>query len=143
MNLTFNVERLLLPVSVDLQDVLNMVVDRSHKLTSSTQSLVLNFRDSSYCAESGGFHPIEIRLIRVGKQWVFDYITDFNYVGYPYPELVKEVDFDFSSGLANFLYQFEESITDERVHEFYSMWESNFLSYVEMDAFDEIEVTVD
>ncbi|HHC6526713.1 DUF2787 family protein [Vibrio parahaemolyticus] len=143
MNLTFNVERLLLPVSVDLQDVLNMVVDRSHKLTSSTQSLVINFRDSSYGAESGGYHPVEIRLVKTGGQWVFDYITDFSYVGYPYPELVKEVDFDFSSGLANFLYQFEESITDERVHEFYSMWESNFLSYVEMDAFDEIEVTVD
>ncbi|MUK94391.1 DUF2787 domain-containing protein [Aliivibrio fischeri] len=143
MNLTFNVERLLLPVSVDLQDVLNMVVDRSHKLTSSTQSLVINFRDSSYSAESGGYHPVEIRLVKTGELWVFDYITDFSYVGYPYPELVKEVDFDFSSGLAQFLYQFEESITDERVHEFYSMWESNFLSYVEMDAFDEIEVTVD
>ncbi|MBE3923688.1 DUF2787 domain-containing protein [Vibrio parahaemolyticus] len=143
MNLTFKVERLLLPVSVDLQDVLNMVVDRSHKLTSSTQSLVINFRDFTYSAESGGYHPVEIRLVKTGEQWVFDYITDFSYVGYPYPELVKEVDFDFSSGLANFLYQFEESITDERVHEFYSMWESNFLSYVEMDAFDEIEVTVD
>ncbi|CAE6879438.1 hypothetical protein ACOMICROBIO_NCLOACGD_00156 [Vibrio sp. B1ASS3] len=143
MNLTFNVERLLLPVSADLQDVLNMVVDRSHKLTSSTQSLVINFRDSSYGAESGGYHPVEIRLVKTSEQWVFDYITDFSYVGYPYPELVKEVDFDFSSGFAQLLYQFEESITDERVHEFYSMWELNFLSYIEMDAFDEIEVTVD
>ncbi|AIL69752.1 hypothetical protein VV93_v1c06560 [Vibrio vulnificus] len=142
MKLTFNVDAFL-PVSADLQDVLNMVVDRSHKLASSTQSLVINFRDSTYSAESGGYHPVEIRLVKTGEQWVFDYITDFSYVGYPYPELVKEVDFDFSSGLANFLYQFEESINDERVHEFYSMWESNFLSYVEMDAFDEIEVTVD
>ncbi|MBF4401723.1 DUF2787 domain-containing protein, partial [Vibrio anguillarum] len=25
----------------------------------------------------------------------------------------------------------------------YSMWESNFLSYIGMDCFDEIEVTVD
>ncbi len=104
---------------------------------------MINFRDSTYSAESGGYHPVEIRLVKTGEQWVFDYITDFSYVGYPYPELVKEVDFDFSSGLANFLYQFEESITDEQVHEFYSIWESNFLSYVEMDAFDEIEVAVD
>ncbi|MDF5024116.1 DUF2787 domain-containing protein [Vibrio parahaemolyticus] len=141
MKLTFNVDRL--PVSVDLQDVLTMIVDRSHKLTSSTKSLVINFRDSSYSAERGGYHPVEVRLVRDGEQWKFDYITDFSYVGYPYPELVKEIDFDFSSGLANFLYQFEESIADERVHEFYSMWETNFLSYVDMDAFDEIEVTVD
>ncbi|NMU84087.1 DUF2787 family protein, partial [Vibrio parahaemolyticus] len=80
----------------------------------------------------GGYHPVEVRLVRDGEQWKFDYITDFSYVGYPYPELVKEIDFDFSSGLANFLYQFEESIADERVHEFYSMWETNFLSYVDM-----------
>ncbi|WP_215407231.1 DUF2787 family protein [Vibrio gigantis] len=141
MKLTFNVDRL--PVSVDLQDVLNIVVDRSHKLTSLTRSLVINFRDSTYSAENGGYHPVEVRLIRDGEQWKFDYITDFAFSGGPYPELVKEVDFDFSSGLAHILYQFEESITDERVHEFYSMWETNFLSYIGMDCFDEIKVTVD
>ncbi|MDF4628640.1 DUF2787 family protein, partial [Vibrio parahaemolyticus] len=34
-------------------------------------------------------------------------------------------------------------ITSSEVMEFYSMWESNFLSYVEMGVFDEIKVTVD
>ncbi|EMQ2876050.1 TPA: DUF2787 family protein [Vibrio diabolicus] len=143
MNLTFDVERLLLPVSVDLQDALNRVISESGKWTPMIQSVVFNFRDSSYNAESrSGFHPIEIRLVRLYDQWIFDYITDFAYCGGPYPELVKEVDFNFSSGTASFSYVPELPITSSEVMEFYSMWESNFLSYVEMGVFDEIKVTV-
>ncbi|EPB6520540.1 DUF2787 family protein [Vibrio parahaemolyticus] len=144
MNLTFDVERLLLPVSVDLQDALNRVISESGKWTPMLQSVVINFRDSSYNAESrSGFHPVEIRLVRLYDQWIFDYITDFAYCGGPYPELVKEVDFNFSSGTASFSYVPELPITSREVMEFYSMWESNFLSYVEMGVFDEIKVTVD
>ncbi|MGL1336736.1 DUF2787 domain-containing protein [Vibrio parahaemolyticus] len=144
MNLTFDVERLLLPVSVDLQDALNRVFSESGKWTPMIQSVVFNFRDSSYNAESrSGFHPIEIRLVRLYDQWIFDYITDFAYCGGPYPELVKEVDFNFSSGTASFSYVPELLITSSEIMEFYSMWESNFLSYVEMGVFDEIKVTVD
>ncbi|ELA9204212.1 DUF2787 family protein [Vibrio alginolyticus] len=144
MNLTFDVERLLLPVSVDLQDALNRVISESGKWTPMIQSVVINFRDSSYNAESrSGFHPVEIRLVRLYDQWIFDYITDFAYCGGPYPELVKEVDFNFSSGTASFSYVPELPITSSEVMEFYSMWESNFLSYVEMGVFDEIKVTVD
>ncbi|WP_447079492.1 DUF2787 family protein [Vibrio alginolyticus] len=144
MNLTFDVERLLLPVSVDLQDALNRVISESGKWTPMLQSVVINFRDSSYNAESrSGFHPVEIRLVRLYDQWIFDYITDFAYCGGPYPELVKEVDFNFSSGTASFSYVPELPITNSEVMEFYSMWESNFLSYVEMGVFDEIKVTVD
>ncbi|EJF4459046.1 DUF2787 domain-containing protein [Vibrio parahaemolyticus] len=144
MNLTFDVERLLLPVSVDLQDALNRVISESGKWTPMLQSVVINFRDSSYNAESrSGFHPVEIRLVRLYDQWIFDYITDFAYCGGPYPELVKEVDFNFSSGTASFSYVPELPITNSEVMEFYSMWEFNFLSYVEMGVFDEIKVTVD
>ncbi|EJN8561012.1 DUF2787 domain-containing protein [Vibrio alginolyticus] len=144
MNLTFDVERLRLPVSVDLQDALNRVISESGKWTPMIQSVVFNFRDSSYNAESrSGFHPIEIRLVRLYDQWIFDYITDFAYCCGPYPELVKEVDFNFSSGTASFSYVPELPITSSEVMEFYSMWESNFLSYIEMGVFDEIKVTVD
>ncbi len=57
MNLTFDVERLLLPVSVDLQDALNRVISESGKWTPMIQSVVFNFRDSSYSSENGGFSP--------------------------------------------------------------------------------------
>ncbi len=143
MNLTFDVERLLLPVSVDLQDTLNRVISESSKWTPMIQSVVINFRDSSYSTENGGWHPVEIRLVRLYDQWIFDYITDFAYCGGPYPELVKEVDFNFSSGTASFSYVPELPITSSEVMEFYSMWESNFLSYIGMGVFDEIKVTVD
>ncbi|TKF27756.1 DUF2787 domain-containing protein [Vibrio kanaloae] len=143
MNLTFDVERLLLPVSVDLQDTLNRVISESGKWTPMIQSVVINFRNSNYSSENGGWHPVEIRLVRLYDQWIFDYITDFAYCGGPYPELVKDVDFNFSSGTASFSYVPELPITSSEVMEFYSMWESNFLSYVEMGVFDEIKVTVD
>ncbi|EHU4958294.1 DUF2787 domain-containing protein [Vibrio parahaemolyticus] len=143
MNLTFDVERLLLPVSVDLQDTLNRVISDSSKWTPMIQSVVFSFRDTNYSADAGGFHPIEIRLVRLYDLWIFDYITDFAYCGGPYPELVKEVDFNFSSGTASFSYVPELPITSSEVMEFYSMWESNFLSYVEMGVFDEIKVTLD
>ncbi|EKO3471035.1 MULTISPECIES: DUF2787 domain-containing protein [Vibrio] len=143
MSLVFDTERFLLPVSIDLQDALNRVISESGKWTPMIQSVVFNFRDSSYSSENGGFHPVEIRLVRCNDQWIFDYITDFAYCGGPYPELVKEVDFNFSSETVSFSYVPDLPITSNDVAEFYSMWESNFLSYVEMGVFDEIKVTVD
>ncbi|WP_217521516.1 DUF2787 domain-containing protein [Vibrio metschnikovii] len=143
MNLTFDVERLLLPVSVDLQYALNRVISESGKWSSMSQSVVINFRDLSYSSENGGWHPVEIRLVRLYDQWIFDYITDFAYCGGPYPELIKEVDFNFSSGTASFSYVQKLPITNSEVMEFYSIWESNFLSYVEMGVFDEIKVTAE
>jgi hypothetical protein len=107
------------------------------------QSVVINFRDSYYSSKNGGFHPVEIRLVRLNDQWFFDYITDFAYCGGPYPELVKEADFNFSSGTASFSYVPELPITSSEVMEFYSMWESNFLSYLGMGVFDEIKITAE
>ncbi|HCG5526160.1 TPA: DUF2787 domain-containing protein [Vibrio parahaemolyticus] len=143
MKLVFDTDRLLLPISTSLQDTLNRVISEPGKWTPMIQSVVINFRDSSYSLENGGWHPVEIRLVRLYDRWVFDYITDFAYCGGPYPELVKEMDFNFSSGTASFSYVPELPITSSEVMEFYSMWESNFLRYVEMGVFDEIKVTVD
>ncbi|MEZ8775051.1 DUF2787 family protein [Vibrio sp. 10N.247.310.17] len=142
MNLTFDVERLLLPISTSLQDTLNRVISESGKWTPMIQSIVINFRDTSYSSENGGYHPIEISISRLGDQWVFDYITDFSYCGLM-PELEKEIDFDFGHGVAFIRYMGEVPITESSVAEFYSMWETNFLSYIGMDCFDEIKVTVD
>ena len=142
MNLTFDVERLLLPVSVDLQDALNRVISESGKWTPMIQSVVFSFRQESYNSENGGFHPAELRITRLNDQWIFDYITDFSYCGLM-PELEKEIDFDFGHGVAYIRYMGEVPITESSVAEFYSMWETNFLSYIEMGCFDGIQVTVD
>ncbi|TKF21988.1 DUF2787 family protein [Vibrio kanaloae] len=142
MKLCFSKNKLTLPVSVDLQDTLNRVISESGKWTSMIQSVVINFREKSYSPENGGYHPVEVRITRLNDQWVFDYITDFSYCGLM-PELEKEIDFDFGHGVAYIRYMGEVPITDPSVAEFYSMWETNFLSYIGMDCFDEIKVTVD
>ncbi|WP_146493452.1 DUF2787 family protein, partial [Vibrio cyclitrophicus] len=85
MKLCFSKNKLTLPVSVDLQDTLSRVISESGKWTPMIQSVVISFRDSSYSSENGGFHPVEIRLVRLYDQWVFDHITDFAYCGGPYP----------------------------------------------------------
>ena len=144
MNLTlqFDVERFLLPISIDLQNALNRICNESGKVSSSTQAVTVNFRERAYCPESGGYHPVEVRITRLNDQWIFDYITDFSYCGLM-PELEKEIDFDFGHGVAYIRYMGEVPITESSVAEFYSMWETNFLGYIGMDCFDEIKVTVD
>lgn len=140
MKLTFDVDRLLLPVTVDLQDKLEQIANESGKLTTTTHALTFNFRDTGYSVESGGWHPVEIRIVRFYDQWILDYITDFSFCGSPYPDLVKEVDFNFSSGTASFLHMPEVPISDSNVCDFYQVWEMNFLSYIGMGVFDEIKV---
>ncbi|MEK2122034.1 DUF2787 domain-containing protein [Vibrio parahaemolyticus] len=142
MKLCFSKNMLTLPVSVDLQDILNRVISESGKWTLMIQSVVINFRDSTYSAENGGYHPVEIRLVRNGEQWIFDYITDFAYYGYPFAELVKEIDFDFGNGVGRVVFQQDKPITCDEIEELYQLWENNFIAYYETGAFDEVEVTV-
>jgi hypothetical protein len=80
-----------LSLSKELVDILDKaLVDQQIK---SDSGVALNFRDPSYSAESGGFHPVEIGVDPSCKVL---YITDFAYVGLaPFAELAKEIDFDF------------------------------------------------
>ncbi|WP_236688716.1 DUF2787 domain-containing protein [Vibrio renipiscarius] len=139
----FTTEKLLLPVTTDLQGKLEQIANQHDLPTASTRALTYNFRDASYSAEDGGWHPVEIRIEQHQERWHFSYITDFSYVGYPYPELVKEVDFDFANGEAAFLYMPPQPISDTNVIDFYQMWELNFMTYLHMDVYDEITITID
>ena len=61
-------------------------------------------------------------------------MTDFSYVGMgDYAELAKEVDFDFSSqeGLVAHVH----IVPLFELHEFYELWESNFLSYLSLGVY--------
>lgn len=141
MKLNLDVKMSNLPVSGALIKLLNSHACNSGKLTALADTLIFNFRDKSYDAESGGWHPVEIGIYLLHGQWQFDYITDFSFQGFPYPELVKEVDFNFTTETANFLFMGEASFNNPDVVGFYQMWESNFLAYANMGAFDEIVVT--
>ncbi|MGL1204807.1 DUF2787 domain-containing protein [Vibrio parahaemolyticus] len=129
-----------LSISPRLQTVL---IDHINtKASDSVTAITLNFRDTSYSAEAGGFHPVEITLQKDSAQrWSILYITDFAYMGNCYPELERSVDFDIGNNMAFFTGVGWQAIDAYGVNDFYQIWESNFLSYLEMDAFDEIKLS--
>jgi len=96
--------------------------------------ITINFRDPTYSAETGGYHPVEISINTAGQ---VQYITDFSYVGQGgYAELVKELDFDFNLGLFQHMGR-EYSI--EQGAELFQIFQSNFCSYYHSGVF-EVEV---
>ena len=128
------------PVSEKLKQTLSAIAVADNVSAEET-ALTFNFRDTSYSAETGGYHPVEIRIEQRSGQWIFCYITDFAFVGSAYPELAKEFDFDIENGVAFVQYFGESPINSPEVIEFYQMWEQNFLDYIEMDCFDEIHIS--
>lgn len=145
MNLTFDVEGFAVPVNQQLLDVLTSIANNNEQFTkcANPTALTFNFRDKSYSAEDGGFHPVEIRIEQANGKWRFIYITDFSFVGFPYPELAKEVDFDFEENLMFSLYQPPQQLGSPNVIGFYKIWLTNFLSYLDMEVFDEITLSID
>ncbi|PHS55587.1 MAG: hypothetical protein COB03_08995 [Alteromonas sp.] len=124
-------EDIALPVSEQLADVLEELLT---KKSLTGDSVTINFRDPSYDAENGGFHPVEIRLEKRGEVWHVCYITDFTYFGIgPYAELTKDLDFDFRSGVFQNLFGV---FPIEQAIDTYQIWEGNFLHYwIKMEVF--------
>lgn len=130
-----------LKVSMKLLKCIRKVIQEGGN-TEGFTSIVINFRDSSYSSERGGYHPVEISLQECSTdKWVFSYITDFGYHGHPYPELIKELDFDFSTGLFISAYLPPYPINHPSVKDMFKTWQQNFVDYVEFDAFDQIDVS--
>lgn len=94
---------------------------------SALRSVVINFRDDDYSSESGGFHPVEVRLIKRNEEWYFDYLTDFSYMGHPYPELEKEFDVSWSQGYVWHYMMGDMEIEDGS--ELFELWQRNFIRY--------------
>ena len=92
--------------------------------------IVLNFRDPSYCAKTGGYHPVEISVSSRGR---IEYITDFAYVGSgPFTELVKEIDFDIDLGLFQ---HFGREFPLHEGRELFELWMANFVSYYRAEVY--------
>ena len=123
MPFKINTDNLCLPVTEQLTTYLQQLITGHH----SHQAVTINFRDPSYSADAGGFHPVEIRLEKDQSQWRISYITDFCYVGSGYmAELAKDLDFDFGSGVFQNLVG---TYPLEHATEIYQVWEQNFLAY--------------
>jgi len=141
MKLTFCKEWQCFAVSGKLLQILAKAAEPLKKDQEETRSIVFNFRDPNYSTESGGFHPVELRIFYTKVGWKFDYITDFSFQGVGYTaELSKEIDFIFAEQIAYHLYSGELSGYDAR--SLFDLWQDNFISYVEMGVF-QVEISLD
>ncbi|HAV2177993.1 TPA: DUF2787 family protein [Enterobacter hormaechei subsp. hoffmannii] len=106
-------------------------------LPDTCQGVVLNFRDPTYSAENGGWHPVEIRLIRSEQPeiWQLDYLTDFSWQGRTWPELAKEFDISWSERYAWHCFAGDLPLNQE-LSEFWTLWQDNFVAYCAMDVFN-------
>ncbi|MEH6578996.1 MAG: DUF2787 family protein [Amphritea sp.] len=141
------VDRYRLPISSELVQLLEKALIGHTPDRGQDRAIAVTFcfRDPNYSAESGGYHPVEIRLQLehsekrcVGR---FDYITDFSFVGIGQDaELTKEIDFDFSAGVCSVIYSGYFSLN--KAAEFYQLWQQNFTDYHAMGVFD-VTVTLE
>lgn len=137
MEQTIELNGLALPVSNELTQIL------LHQLIPATEgrdtltAATINFRDPDYSPDTGGYHPVEVRLVWRTDAWHFDYITTFSFVGQGWcTELAKELDFDV--GQNRFAMRGFRPQDLAVGKEMYSLFEQNFIAYVKMDVFDVI-----
>ncbi|WP_271271485.1 DUF2787 family protein [Aliamphritea hakodatensis] len=143
MRLPIKLDGCPLPVSEGFSRLLNAEISKKYTAQQIPEhtAITFNFRDPTYSAEEGGYHPVEVRLTRNAEHYQVAYITDFSYVGKGQDaELAKEIDFDVSQGICEVRHYKVMSISE--VGDFYQMFEANFISYYEMDVF-EVCVTLD
>lgn len=144
MKLDITVEGLALPVKGRMLTKIHQAIHQAlpeTEIDPNAYAISINYRDKSYSVERGGFHPVEIGLSKSGQSWTIEYITDFAYCSGPFPELYKEADFDFASNRL-YMQDYVFELTSDNARDFYDLWSSNFVEYIDMGAFDEIEVAV-
>lgn len=107
---------------------------------NTANAITLNFRDPGYSAETGGYHPVEIRLENKSELWQIAYITDFSFQGSPFPELIKEIDICFITKQAFSL--FCGWLQNKSAKELLSLFIDNFIEYYSMDCY-QVSISVD
>ncbi|EBQ8802806.1 DUF2787 domain-containing protein [Salmonella enterica subsp. enterica] len=131
--MVFKQSGLNLPMSQAFIAILKSVISLSSQNEVNYYGVILNFRDPQYTAENGGFHPVEIRLIRCNDGWYFDYLTDFSFIGTVWPELEKEMDISWSQG-----YVWHYLMGDLEYEEggaLFELWQRNFIQYWKMKIY--------
>ncbi|WP_339012025.1 DUF2787 family protein [Aeromonas popoffii] len=134
MTIPFFRDGFALPVAQALLALLNQEVANTGLDQERLTQLTFNFRSPGYSAETGGVHPVELRLIRGLHGWVFDYITDFSYQGLGQDaELCKELDFNLSCD-EHYL-QGWGPLPGVEARELFALWQSNFIAYGQLGYF--------
>ena len=98
------------------------------------RDLIINFRDPSYSAESGGFHPVEVHVDADGNLLS---LTDFAFFGMPpFAELGIELDWSFDAGSFR---QFDAFYDLECGRVLLGLYARNFASYFDSGIY-QVEV---
>ena len=117
-------------ISVALSDLILKEIANGKK-PETAHAVTINFRDPDYSLDSGGYHPVEIRIDLPSHR--VEYITDFAYVGIGYcAELEKSLDFDFSQ---NTFQQMGVCYPINEAGELFALWQNNFCQYYEMGVY--------
>lgn len=133
MNLIFDKAQGL-PVPKSLYAVLNREINKTAMPNKTISAITFNFRDPEYSPETGGFHPVEVRLEKQDGVWRFVYITDFSYQGKTFPELVKEIDICFITKQVFSL--FAGGSVRQHASSLIQMFINNFIEYYKSGVFD-------
>lgn len=122
---------------------IHLMMTHLSSVPSKADNAILHFRDPHYSAESGGWHPIEIRVYRTSHDagWSLDYLTDFSWQGSAWPELAKEFDVCWSQGYV-WHCLFGDLLDNRERRDFWTLWQNNFVHYCQMDVFT-VSMTID
>ena len=102
----------------------------------ASEIVALNFRDPTYSATNGGFHPVEIHVDSKGEILS---ITDFNYFGCP-PMVELGIELDWSFEQDSFR-QFDDTYDLVCGRSLLGLYLANFTAYYRSGVY-EVEVTL-
>ena len=103
--------------------------------TPNGDGAIVNFRDPDYCAEKGGFHPVELSLSPSGDLL---YLVDFSFAGKPpFRELGIELEWNFEQETFR---QFDSFYDLECGRGLLGLYTKNFVAYYRSGVY-EVEVT--
>ena len=101
----------------------------------ASEVVALNFRDPTYSATNGGYHPVEIHVNSKGDVLC---ITDFAYFGMP-PMVELGIELDFSFEHDSFR-QFDSMYDLECGRSLLGLYLANFTAYYHAGVY-QVEVT--
>ena len=114
--------------------VINAVVQSSPEAANGS-GVIINFRDSSYSAVNGGYHPVEVHIDSKGNLLS---VTDFAYFGcLPMVELSIELDWSFEMDSFR---QFDDMYDLECGRSLLGLYLANFAAYYRSGVY-RVEVT--
>ena len=102
----------------------------------ASEVVALNFRDPTYSAEHGGYHPVEIHVDSKGDVLS---ITDFAYFGMP-PMVELGIELDWSFIEHGYFRQFDSMHDLECGRSLLGLYTRNFTAYYKSGVY-QVEVT--